>query len=255
MRSRTPPLLGLVFYRTAIASRASGENTTSIRPPPWEAELLVEIRSVRAISSHPSMRHILGHDLRFRPTGGAFTNRPQGPWGSRAYPCVDQRTGRWLLRVSIKLCFGQHPIGGFRQVSGYRHRRLPAHLAVLFDPFIKLRHMPVGPFGAMDGDQVAGFHIRPLQIHIAVPRATILLLPISAFAGGRHQTGVAHQIFRLRKTPGCRRSRARSRRLRIFPTHGRLSTRLAARGSSQSFQGAHHLNSAGTLGVWADGIR
>src|SRR4029077_16368421 len=40
----------------------------------------------------PYIRHQLRHDLAFRQSGFAFTKRPRGPWGSRAYPCVDERT-------------------------------------------------------------------------------------------------------------------------------------------------------------------
>ena len=37
---------------------------------------------------------VLRHDLGFRQSGVAFTNRPGWPWGGRAYPCVDERVGR-----------------------------------------------------------------------------------------------------------------------------------------------------------------
>lgn len=38
---------------------------------------------------------VLRHDLRSRQSGFAFTKRPVRPWGSRAYPCVDERARRF----------------------------------------------------------------------------------------------------------------------------------------------------------------
>jgi hypothetical protein len=38
----------------------------------------------------------------------------QGHGSVRAYPCVDERMGRVLFRLSVNLLFAQHPLGGFR---------------------------------------------------------------------------------------------------------------------------------------------
>ena len=40
---------------------------------------------------------VLRHDLRFRQSGFAFPSRPERPWGSRAYPCVDERACQLLF--------------------------------------------------------------------------------------------------------------------------------------------------------------